>query len=296
MISTRIERLVIPARTLRAVLAGFLILVATGTLAWGLYTYNTPVDLQDVFLPTARHVLAGGNPYDMPGFYGPPWALIPALLVARLPDRAAYAAHGVLSIAALLTFLYLQKVPGLKAIPLLLSVPVLCGVLCGNLEPFVLLALVVPRPAGLILLAMKPHIGCVLAFYWVLDEARERGAEGIFKLLWPTCALTAATIGLYGFWPVAWLEAADACAGWNWNVWGMSPWWHVIALGIPLSVLALYEKREDMALSAGPILSPYTNVYGFTSWLPFMTTWPAWATWAMCLLTWLLLLTLAIQT
>ena len=265
-----------------------LALVLLIALAWALYTYNMPIDLHDVFLPAARLVLSGSNPYDAPGFYGPPWALAPALLVAWLPDRAAYAAHGILSILALLAFLAVQKVSPKGALPAILSVPVMCGVLCGNLEPFVLLALVVPRPVGMLLLAMKPHIGCVLALYWLLDELRARGLLGVAKLLCPLFIVTAITIPLYGFWPAMWAQAAQEFQGWNWNMWGINPWAHVFLLGIPWALIALWKEREDMALSAGPILSPYTNVYGFTAWLPYMATWPPWAAWAVCLVTWLL--------
>jgi hypothetical protein len=268
---------------LYALAIGFLI-----GLAWALYTYNMPVDLHDYFLPAARHVLAGGNPYDLKGFYGPPWALLPALLVAWLPDKAAYAAHGVISILALIAFLSVQKSRPWASLGALISVPVITAVLCGNLEPFVILALVVPRPLGMLLLAMKPHIGIVLALYWVLDEWRSEGLAGVARLLWPVLAAFGASVLLYGFWPVTWLGAALEYRGWNWNVWGMQPWAHVFIVGIPAVFISLWKEREDMALSAGPLLSPYTNVYGFAVWMPFMTTWPPWLIWALCLFTWAL--------
>ena len=252
------------------------------------YHLSNLEDLNGYFVPAAREMLRGGNPYDVSGFYGPPWALIPALLLSWLPWRWAAAIHGPLTVVVLLVFCATLKVKPIRAIPMILSVPVLGAVYMGNLDPFLLLAVVTPRPVGVILLATKPQVGGFLILLWTIEAYRDGGLKAVIRLLSPTLALSLSSIILYGFWPAVWFTSAQTCAGWNHNMW--NGWVHIPIIGIPLAALALWKRRNDLALGVGPFLSPYASVYAFTAWLPAMATWPTWVAWVFGLATWALVL------
>lgn len=264
------------------------ILAAVVVFGLALYRVGNPEDLRSYFLPAARAMTAGESPYSVPGFYGPPWALFPVVAVAWLPDQLAYAVFGVLSMAALVVFLVDREVGAWHQVPTLLFMPVVVTVLMGNLEPFILLALIVPRPWGMLLLAMKPQVGAVLGLLWVIDEARTGGLGALFRLLWPVTVLTGLSFVLYGFWPAIWLDASQEVVWWNLWAWVDLPSWvHMLILGVPVAIYALVRKDEDVALGASTLLSPYTTLCHLCVWAPGVSRLRLWLAWTVCLLSWI---------
>lgn len=280
------------ARIFKLAVRDTVIAVALGFVGLLFYRYLRPEDLANMFLPAARAMLAGQDPYATFGFYGPPWALAPALLVAWLPDQAAGAVFAVLSLVALGVFFKVRQVKPMRAAPILMSLPVVASLMYGNLEPFVLLSLIAPRPLGMILLTMKPQLGAVLALYWLLDEFRAGGLRAVGRLLWPLALLTGLSFLAYGFWPAVWFDAAMGCDAWGWNVWAWAPWasahpWaHAFFLGIPVTIYALWREDQDLALGAGPLVSPYMSILNLAAWVPVMARARLWIVWLLCLASW----------
>lgn len=47
----------------------------------------TGEDWEIFYLPAAQQILAGQSPYQIPGFFNPPWILLPLLPLALLPAK-----------------------------------------------------------------------------------------------------------------------------------------------------------------------------------------------------------------
>src|SRR5689334_10080049 len=104
-----------------------LIVVVLVILAVGLASQVLPegIDWHYSFRPASLSLLAAKSPFDVEGFYGAPWGLIPLLPFAILPENIGRAALFVLGLG---TFAYTAYRLGAKPLTMaafLLSPPVL---------------------------------------------------------------------------------------------------------------------------------------------------------------------------
>jgi hypothetical protein len=210
------------------------------------------IDWHLTYRPAARAVLAGSDPYAPEfRFLNPPWALIPFLPLALLPEAVG---RGVLFAATFAAFgAVAHRVSGgdARAVALvLLSPPVIHCAWNANVEWLVVLGFVAPPPLALVLLSIKPQVGAVYFAYIVWREWRSGGWGQLMKTAAPVAALTLASFAIFGFWPAAWAATPDF--DWNASLW---PWG--LLLGAPLSVGAFLREREEAAWAASPFLAPY---------------------------------------
>ena len=118
----------------------------------------TAVDWHGAFRPAALEILHGRTPYTASGFFNPPWTAVLLIPFAILPEHIGRA---VLVIVALATYAYVgYKLGGTKVtIPLLLvSPPVLHGILNGNLDWLAALGAGLPPWIGLFFLMINPQV------------------------------------------------------------------------------------------------------------------------------------------
>lgn len=210
-------------------------------------------DLINYFLPAARALLRGQSPYTVPGFYSPPWALLPFVPLAWLPDRWAVGAFALLLVLACLVLARWLGVAWWASAAFLLSAPVVFSVWTCNVDALVLLALLLPPKWGLLVALCKPQVGAALALYW-LWRAFRRGR--LLATAWPSTVAFGLSFAAFGLWPVRALRDGRELvgAGWNHALW---PWG--AAVGLALLAWALWKRRSAGALAAGPFLSPYAS-------------------------------------
>lgn len=241
---------------LRLPLAGALLFVFV--VLWLMVVQPDGIDWHITLRPAIREqLLQGHSPYNQPAYFSPPWALLPLLPFAFLPvglDQLA------LALTTLAVFGLVAVRLGAKplTVALLLWTPQLIGVAKnGQIDWYIPLALVVPRPLGLLLLMAKPQLGLGLAAYWLVDSWRAGGWRRVVKDFWPVAAAFAVSFAVYGFY----LGRGAAVLTQEIITWNVSAWPYSIPIGVGLLLSALRHRLQGRALIAGAFFSPYLANY-----------------------------------
>lgn len=243
-------------------------------------------DWHNTFVPTALALLEGRSPYEVESFYNPPWllpflvpfALLPAPLsglIVRCLLVACFAA-GALALGASRTSLAI----------IFLSHPVLASIVYANVDALPLLGLLCPRPAGLLLLAIKPQIGAGVMIVWAIEAWRRAGVRGLITLCAPLAVLTAASAVLFPPWPFNLSATRDL-------PWNLSLWPFTIPFGLGLLYVAVRYGKLGHALIASPLLSPYVAIQSWSGAMVGLSPSVRWAA-TVALMTWLPILASAV--
>ncbi|MBK8987881.1 MAG: hypothetical protein IPM39_17735 [Chloroflexi bacterium] len=246
-------------------LTGLLALVLVFLLAAWL---PPAVDWHLYFRPAAQELLHGRSPYTVEGFPSPPWALLPMLPLALLPEHVGRALFFVLSLGAFVYAAYRLGASATTMLFFLLSPPVLHSLLNGNEDSLVLLGFVLPPPVGLLFLSIKPQMGAGVALFWLVEAWREGKLLAVAKTFTPVAMAWLASFLLFGLWPLRWQQEIDQW--WNASAWPLS-----IPVGLALLVAAMRLRRKEFAMAAAPCLSPYVLLHAWAGALAALMTLPA---------------------
>jgi hypothetical protein len=178
------------------------------------------------------------------------------LPLALLPENVGRALFLLLNFAA---FTYVAYRLGAKPLAMaffLLSPPVLHSLFNGNIDALVLLGFILPPPVGLFFLAIKPQIGAAVAFYWLIESWRQKGAPEVIRVFAPFTIALLASFLFFGLWPLRWRQEVDQW--WNASAWPLS-----IPVGLGLLVAAVRRRRVELAMAASPCLSPYVLLHAW---------------------------------
>lgn len=198
------------------------------------------------FRPAAVEFVTLGNPYTVPGFPSPTWALIPLLPLVLLPVRI-----GVAVLAALSVGVYYYAARRLGASIIVAGVMVANPMYLvhhltnPNIDWLVIVGFLLPPslPGALLLLA-KPQIGAGVALYDALRKPRPYlAAAGAFAL----------SVFMYGPYVLGW---GGIGGGHNLSMYPYS-----LPFGVALLAVSLWRKERGLALIAAPLLSPYVGYY-----------------------------------
>lgn len=274
-----------PPLTAVLIVGAFLLLTAA---FWTLTTEEwLGRDLTRYFGPAAKVALSGDSPYSRnPDWIEPtatpPWIIPIALPFAYLPSRLARAAWLATSMLVYVYVLRKLKASIVGAVLFMLSPMILQSIMAGQLEWLVFLGLVVPRPIGLILLALKPQMGALLGVYWAIETLRDEGIWAAVRLVAPLGGVLLLSFALYGLWP---LESASTTVAVY-----LSPLW---PYGLPVAAAALFtsirRREEAWAGAAGPLIAPYVRYHSLSMPLIWLVRDP----WLMTVV-WLMLWPMAV--
>jgi hypothetical protein len=238
------------------------------------------IDWHTVFLPATREVLNGRSPYTVAGYYYPPWAILPLLPFALLPEEVG---RVFLIVVALAVFAYVAQRLGASKIALiavLVSPLVLHEVLNGNIDWLAVLGVVFPPWLGLFFIVIKPQVGLGVIIFWLVFAWKEGGVKKVIKTFAPVSIAYGVSLIVFGFWPLTINKAL--ILWWNTNIWavsipvGMQHIWDLqsvvnssfwplsIPVGLALLVTAIRKNDIRYAMGASPCLSPYVL---FHSWV-----------------------------
>lgn len=236
-------------------LMGFLLIVVVV-----LATFYLPagIDWTDTYRPAARLLLAGQSPYQMRIYYAAPWALLPLLPLALLPEAVGRA---VLFIVGLGTFAYTAHRLGAGRLALaafLVSPPVVHCLLNSNIEWLALVGVVLPPQWGLLFVSTKPQIGAGVALFWLWAAWRRGGAREVARIFWPVTAALLLSLALFGLWPLRFSDTLELTHTYNASLWPST-----IPVGLALLVAAARRQQVRFALAAGPCLSPYVLLHAW---------------------------------
>ena len=234
-----------------------LILIAISLAVWlALLGLPPAIDWEAVYVPAVKLVLAGESPYLLHRFYNPIWALIPILPLALLPIDLGRAVYFLFSAMA---FAYAAHRLGGKPVAVgafLASPPVVHCLLAGNLDWIPMLGFSLAPRWGLFLVIVKPQMGAIVALFWLVEAWRTGGWRQVVYVFWPITAALVLSVLVFGAWFSRFGETV-------YDTWNASLWPASLPVGLALTVGALRVRRKELAMAAGPCLSPYLM---FHSW------------------------------
>jgi hypothetical protein len=215
------------------------------------------VDWSTVFRPAAREMIYLRSPFNVDGFFNPPWAAIPLILFAMFPEQVG---RVLLIFIGLIAYAYIAyKLGGSKwaITAIVLSPPVMHNMLNGNIDWLALLGLVMPPQLGLFFITMKPQIGMAVVVFWLVESWRAGGFRQTIKVFWPITLATMLSLLFYGLWPLR--ARVEVDLWWNASLWPVS-----LPIGLALLVTSLRKRDVSYAMGASPCFSPYVL---FHSWI-----------------------------
>ena len=232
-------------------------LILLGLIYWSpILLYPEGNDWNAAFRPAALELLAGRNPYTVPGFFGPPWLLIPFIPLSLFPEQIGLWTVGIFNLSAF-GFVAWKFGARLRTLALLLVTPqVLWGSHMGNVDWIVSLGLVLPPQVGLFFVLVKPQIGWIIAVYWLLVTWQKHGFSRVIRTFLPVCLCIALSLLAFGLWP---LKSGDTIG----KFWNLAWWPYAIPVGLVLLVKAVRNHKFGYAITATPFLTPYLATYSF---------------------------------
>jgi hypothetical protein len=219
------------------------------------------VDWRYVNRPGALAMLQGRSPYEVvPNFSAAPWAMLPLIPLALLPEAVGRALLLLASLAAVTVAAVRFNATRLTLAAFLVSPPVLHALLNANLDFLVLLGFALPAPLGMFFITVKPQVGAVVGLFWCVEAWRTGRLRGLARVLGPITLAYLLSFALFGFWPRYYLEIARYSQGWNASLWPLA-----IPVGLALTVQALRTRGLRWALPASICLSPYVLFHSYAA-------------------------------
>jgi hypothetical protein len=218
-------------------------------IAISLY-WPTAYDWRSFFRPAALALLSGHSPYTVPGYFGPPWALIPVIPFAVLPPALGGACVFVLTLLSWCLVARRLGASWLVVAVLALSPHVITGAIFGNLDWLAIIGFILPPQIGLFFILIKPQVGIGLALFWLWQAWRTGGAREAVRVFAPVTIALLLSFLLFGFWPTR--VGSLSAAAWNVSLWPYS-----IPIAFVLLVAAIQNKKAGLSISASPFFSPY---------------------------------------
>jgi hypothetical protein len=257
--------------TMKKLLPLFLIVFALISVDVAFYQYSLPegyeygtdnkigLDWRKAFQPATIAMLRGQSPYSIPGFYSPPWTLIPLIPLSLL---TAGVSMSILFVGNLAGWVYAAARIGVNKwllIPFFFLSGAMANAVLGNLDGLIVLGLFLPPWVGIPILMIKPQVGIPVTIFWLgviaFDNAAVKDrAVRLAKTLLPFAVLFALSIVLYGDW---FMSSQDVIGKW----WNTAPFPHAIPLGVWLVWKSIHHRDIRYAVAAIPFLSPYISAY-----------------------------------
>lgn len=216
------------------------------------------IDWHRTFYPAVVLLLAGKDPYSVATLHNPVWTLLPLVPFALLGEQWGSAAYLAFSIFSLGYVAYRLKARLWAWTAFMASLPVIYAIRMQNIDPLVMWGFILPPPAGLFLVLIKPQMGLAISVYWAWLAWRKGGLKRVLLTFMPVLAALALSFVVYG----NWLSEANenlVSVPWNASLW---PW--SIPLGLALLYLALRYDKEKAAVSASPLLAPYLAAHSWS--------------------------------
>jgi len=225
------------------------------------------IDWREVYRPATLALASGQSPYTVAQFYNPPWALIPLMPIAALPDWLARPALFVVGLAGYAVALRRLGAGRVSSAAFILSPFVIHDLIDGNIDWMPLLGMTIPNALGVMLLLTKPQMGAVVALSWLVNGIRDGGLSKAVRVFTPAAVVFLLSIAMFGAWPLAALGLRSAPSAvvdsaypysTNQSLW---PW--SILPGLALAAWSCLKRNDAGAFASAPMLSPRVT---FHSW------------------------------
>lgn len=221
--------------------------------------------------PAALKLLNGQSPYEVAAaeevFAGAPWALVPLMPLAVLPENLGRAILFLVSVTAFAVAAFRLGANPLTMGAFVASPPVVHCLLNANLDWMPVLGFTLSPWLGLFFIAVKPQMGFVMAIFWLIESWRTGGIVKAVKVFAPATVAFLLSLALFGLWPLTSMRILEYSRGWNASLWPIS-----IPVGLVLTVAAIRRRDQRYAMGASPCLSPYVLFHAWSGALVTLVT------------------------
>lgn len=218
-------------------------------------------DWADCYRPSILNLAGGKSPYaahlmQQCPVMNPPWVLAALIPLAILPSKVGGAVLFLATLAcyALVAVKFNAKPAGVAA--LLLSYPVVYGLLYGQIDGLIAVGFLLPTPWALLLLLAKPQITIAAVAYLLIESYQAKGWAGVLKAVIPSAVAYAVSLAAFGNWLV-WF-AFPAGQSYNTSLFPPS-----LPIGLILLINAIRQRRFEHSVVASPFLSPYLAAHSW---------------------------------
>jgi hypothetical protein len=213
------------------------------------------VDWKGAFRMACLELLNGKSPYQVIGFFNPPWVLLPLLPLAFLSPALGSAVMFVLNFFVYLFVMMKLKTNVWLIIPFIIFSGMLINSINGNIDGLVALGFVLPPQIGLFFISAKPQIGMAVAVFWLIEAWLEGGVKKVFDVFLPLAIAVIISFLLFGFWILNGLKGTAN------NPWNTSIWPNGIPIGFIFLGLAVWKREIKFAIAASPFFTPYLSIH-----------------------------------
>ena len=123
--------------------------------------------------------------------------------------------------------------------------------------------------ADVVILAVKPQMGSILALFWLVEAWRVGGLRQVVRVFAPVTLFLLLTLAVFGLWPLNMLKATQFTTYWNASLWPYS-----IPVGLVLTVAAIRRREPRYSMAASPCLSPHVLFHSWSGALITLVTSP----------------------
>ncbi len=215
------------------------------------------IDWHETFYPAVQELLHGRSPYNIKGFFNPPWAAILLIPFAIVPENIGQV---LMTIAGAAAYAYTAHKLGANKLTialLLFSPPFLYDIYYGNIDWLAVLGVVLPPWLGLFFLAIKPQVGMIVVLYLFFAEWRKGGFWQVLKTFLPLGVVSIVSVIIFGPWFLK-IPAVNQITM-NGSLFPL-----ILPVGLAFAVTSIRKNDLRYALIASPMLSPYLLLY---SWI-----------------------------
>lgn len=179
------------------------LLVGFSLLTWFWYAYMPMLShWPTIFRPAIYKIFSFQTPYTDPLFYNPPWALIPLMPFALLPERLGWALPASTTFFAFAYTAYKMGAKWYLILAMLLIPQTLYNGLQVNVDWLVALGFLMPHKIGLLFIMMKPQLGLPLTLFRFNEAWRADSWRKALSTFWP--------ISYRSFYPLAGYRSVTA--------------------------------------------------------------------------------------
>lgn len=204
------------------------------------------------FYGAGQRVLHGeplyGSKITFSYFYNPPWLALLFAPLAALPFRLGWGILTAFSILSITLLCRRWKMGTVKMIAVLLSPPMFYTILHGNIDAFLIGAVLLPREFWVIAAITKPQTTIAL----VAGALRANWVKTILI----TGGVFLLSLILFGNWPAVYLAQPIELLNTSHNVF-RNLWPYNILPGLVLVFIGWKQQDEKFLIGASPFFSPY---------------------------------------
>jgi hypothetical protein len=224
--------------------------------AWDSGHFTIGVDFKGFYRPAALALARGEDPFRY-SFFNPPWALIPLIPLAFLPEALGAAVMFTTGFFVYGLVAYNMKLRWWAILFFLFNPLTMRCFVNGNIDWMVGLGFILPPQIGLFFLLIKPQLSLGVVVFWLVESWRRGGWREVVRVFAPVSLVLLVSFAIWGLWP---FRQAQGLIDISHNA-SLFP--TVLPIGAVLLFNALRSRNQNLAIISSVFLTPYLTLHGY---------------------------------